>query len=132
MLTVSFCILQAIKNCVYRRTSGNKETDLLTRGHMNHIIIRSQIAERESTPPHDTCCLATKSSGILTLPCTCIMGYKDHGLQAVPRLSDGTMAATGAGSPVKLAKLCTTCRPNKARKTVKERELIVQGQMDDI
>ena len=57
-------------------------------------------------PPHDTCCLATKPSGILTLPCTCIMGYKDHGLQAVliellPYSGDGTTAATGAGSLVK-------------------------------
>ena len=79
------------------------------------------------TPPHDTCCLATKPFGILTSPCTCIMGYKDHGLQAVLielllHSGDGTTAATGAGSPVKLAKLCTRCRPNKARKTVKERE----------
>ena len=55
------------------------------------------------------------------------MGYKDHGLQAVLielllHSGDGTTTATGAGSPVKLAKLCTRCRPNKARKTVKERE----------
>ena len=71
------------------------------------------------------------------------MGYKDHGLQAVLielllHSGDGTTAATGTDSPVKLLKLCTTCRPNKtqtARKTVREREdqeLIVQGQIDDI
>ena len=86
-------------------------------------------AHTHTTPPYDTCCLATKP-GILALPCTCIMGYKDHGLQAVliellPHSGDGTTVATGAGSPVKLAKLCTMCRPNKtqtARKTVRERE----------
>ena len=57
------------------------------------------------------------------------MGYKDHGLQAVLielllHSGDGTTVATGVGSTVKLAKLCTTCRPNKikARKTVKERK----------
>ena len=77
------------ENCVYRRASGNKGLTCLQEQYEPHY--HQITAEGESThvtlcthtPPHDTCCLATKPSAILTLPCTCIMGCKEHGLQAV-------------------------------------------------